>query len=52
MYEGLTSMSRLSCFLEAGRLTGEEMAIIEKSRAGRQVEETAALEGAKLSEGA
>jgi len=33
-YEGLASMSRLACFLEAGRLTEEEMAIIEESRAG------------------
>ena len=33
-YEGLTSTSRLACFLEADRLAGEEMAIIEESRAG------------------
>ena len=44
-YEGLTSMSRLSCFLEADRLTREEIGVIKESRAGRKVDEMARLEG-------
>ena len=35
-YEGLTPMSRLACFLEADRLTREEIGVIKESLQDRQ----------------